>query len=61
MGRSLRSLVLGIVVGLIILIANIYRLGPIETAVAAGLVALVLAYIAQYFEGLDWPKSPKQP
>ena len=60
MGRSLRSLVLGIIVGLIILIANIYRLGPIETAVSAGLVALVLAYIAQYFEGLDWPKSSKQ-
>jgi len=60
LGRSLRSLVLGIIVGLIILIANIYRLGPIETAVSAGLVALVLAYIAQYFEGLDWPKSSKQ-
>ena len=61
MGRSRRSLVLGIVVGLIILVANMYRLGPIETALTADLVAVVLAYVAQYFEGLDWSKESKNP
>ncbi len=57
----LPRIVLGIVVGLLVQVATMYGVGIKETAIVAGAVGAVLAYVAQYYEGLDWPKSSKKP